>query len=208
MPNWRKELRDLARRDPVIGSETVALSNAIHDTESDRGCALIAGSITENSLEQILRTRLIPLGKEKMDELFGFDGPLGTFSSKIKIAYAFGLIDVKIRDDLDRVREIRNTFAHSKVAVEFATPEISRACAGFVHALPEILKEQVKGNPRQAYITTVMTLTHVATLAMEFLTSGRQRRESQPLSYDVAVALRGKFLQQLLQQSLESSLGW
>ena len=58
MANWRKELRALTRRDPIAGTETDATVEAIQNIESDRGCALIAGSVAENSLETIIRTRL------------------------------------------------------------------------------------------------------------------------------------------------------
>ncbi len=58
MPNWRKEPRELSRRDPNPGSEASAVTDALHETESDRGAALVAGAIAENALEQIIRMRL------------------------------------------------------------------------------------------------------------------------------------------------------
>src|SRR5438067_692232 len=119
MANWRKELRELTRRDLVIGPETGATVDAIQQTESDRGCALIAGSMAENALESIIRVRMTPLSKSKYSEIFGIEGVLGSFSAKIKAAFAFGFIDADLRDQFDRIREIRNAFAHSKVAIDF-----------------------------------------------------------------------------------------
>jgi hypothetical protein len=188
MPAWQKELRDLARRSPSGGKEATDFSEAIHDGESDRGCALIAGALAENSLQRMLGLKLIPLGKEKTDDLFGANGPLGTFSSKVKIAFAFGLIDNKLRDDLDRVREIRNAFAHSMVAITFAARAVSKACAGFKNAFPS-----EKLDSRAAYVRTSITIMHVALLL-------EQKKITFPASYDLAVSSREKWLQQHLRQ--------
>lgn len=46
------------------------------------------------------------------DELFDGDNPLGTFSSRIKIAYRLGLISKSFFNILETVRKIRNKSAH------------------------------------------------------------------------------------------------
>ena len=108
MANWQKELRRLSTRDPVVGIETQDISKALHDMESDHACALLGGSMAEVSLEQIIQLHLISTNRPIVDELFGYDSVLEGISSKIKIAYAFGLIDKIIRSDLDRIRHIRS----------------------------------------------------------------------------------------------------
>jgi DNA-binding MltR family transcriptional regulator len=55
----------------------------------------------------------------------GDDRPLGTFSSRIKIAYALGIIGGKSRHDLDIVGNIRNAFAHGMRDLAFDTKEIA-----------------------------------------------------------------------------------
>jgi hypothetical protein len=68
---------------------------------------LIAGSVAEDALETIIRSQLISLSKTRLNELFGMEGVLSSFSSKIKIAYSFGFIDADLRDDqFDKIREI------------------------------------------------------------------------------------------------------
>jgi hypothetical protein len=192
MANWRKELRDLTRRLPEADIETSATAAAIHSAESDRGCALIAGSVAENALETIIRTRMTPLNKEREDQIFGIDGILGSFSSKIKIAFAFGFIDVDLRDQLDRMREIRNVFAHSKIAIDFKTPEIHRACVGLLKST-----DQSEINPRAVYSNTSYLLLQAATFA---LVQKAMDGNNKPISYNEALSFFGKSMIPLLLQ--------
>ena len=57
------------------------------------------------------------------------NGPLSTFAAKTKIAYALGVFDAPVRDELDLIRYIRNAFAHSKEPLTFESPLIADACA-------------------------------------------------------------------------------
>jgi hypothetical protein len=145
MANWRKELREISNKDPEPGEELHAVNAALDGSESDRGCALIAGAITENAVQQILRMHAFQVQNKDLPSLFNFESPLGTFGDKIKIAHAFGAIDTEIRDDLDRIREIRNAFAHSTVAITFSTPAVIRGCAGFIAPYPKELGPYMEG---------------------------------------------------------------
>jgi DNA-binding MltR family transcriptional regulator len=49
----------------------------------------------------------------------------GTLSSRIKAAYAVGLLSDKQFEDLERIRKIRNEFAHNWEGCTFANPRIS-----------------------------------------------------------------------------------
>jgi DNA-binding MltR family transcriptional regulator len=59
--------------------------------ETDRGCALMAASFLDYELEKLLREKLVG-SKNHLDTLFEFNGPLGTFSSRIRLSYSLGLI--------------------------------------------------------------------------------------------------------------------
>ncbi|GAA4083465.1 hypothetical protein [Mucilaginibacter panaciglaebae] len=58
--------------------------------ETDRGCALMAGSFLEFELQKLIASKLVGTSKV-INELFDFNGPLGTFSSRIKMSYSLGL---------------------------------------------------------------------------------------------------------------------
>ena len=51
--------------------------------------------------------------------MFGSFAPLGTFSTKISIAFFIGLIPEDIYNDLNIIRKIRNEFAHNYDTLTF-----------------------------------------------------------------------------------------
>lgn len=97
-------------------------------TQSDRASAIVLGTVVESSLEDALLSRLIALSKTDYASLFEGDAPLGNFSSKIKMGFALQIFGTKTRAELNRVREIRNVFAHARKPVSFDTPEIGHIC--------------------------------------------------------------------------------
>jgi DNA-binding MltR family transcriptional regulator len=78
--------------------------------ESDRACAILAGSFLDAVLESGLNRYFV---QDYKKELIGPFGPLGTFSSKIELCYAIGMIPRCARDEFNLIRKIRNEFAHS-----------------------------------------------------------------------------------------------
>ena len=93
--------------------------------ESDRGCALVAAAYLENELTELLDGFFVDQAQKARDSLFDFNGPAGTFSAKIKLAYALGLISTDIQKSLDLVRGLRNEFAHLHEPLTFAVPKIA-----------------------------------------------------------------------------------
>jgi hypothetical protein len=106
-------------------SDLIALGEEL-EGQSDRALAVVMGSMVERAIEHTLRTRLRP---ENHKELFGFNGPLGTFSNKILIGYALALYGKDVRRDLNYIRHIRNAAAHSKRPISFKDKIISEATA-------------------------------------------------------------------------------
>jgi DNA-binding MltR family transcriptional regulator len=98
-------------------------------TEGDRGAAILAATMLEALLEELLTTKMRPLNKSQKSVLFDGDSPLATFSAKIKIAHAFSIISDDVCANLDLIREIRNAFAHAKRNLSFSTKEVSDVCA-------------------------------------------------------------------------------
>jgi DNA-binding MltR family transcriptional regulator len=83
------------------------------EKETDRAAVILAGSIADELLRTLLAARLVPV-TSSCDELFdGANAPLGTFSSRIEMAYRVGQISVKFARDLHLIRKIRNEFAHN-----------------------------------------------------------------------------------------------
>jgi hypothetical protein len=94
--------------------------------ESDRAKIILVSTILEDALVYRIMTSLTFKPDEKeSDYIFRFDGPLGSFSSRIEIAYIFGLIDKSVAEQLHLIREMRNACAHSKYKLSFAAPELA-----------------------------------------------------------------------------------
>lgn len=95
--------------------------------ETDRGCALLAASYLEYQLRQLIISRLVD--DEKLHkELLDGNGGLATFSSRIAMAFALGLISPAVRRDLDLIRKIRNEFGHSAAPIGFDDPPTANRC--------------------------------------------------------------------------------
>ncbi|MEX1231864.1 MAG: hypothetical protein WEB58_16585 [Planctomycetaceae bacterium] len=96
------------------------------DRESDRGVALIAAAFLDTALRSLLEASLAG-GQTVADKLFNSpNAPLGTFSSRIAMAYGLGHIGPHYFNALESVREIRNVFAHFRRALTFEDPEIRK----------------------------------------------------------------------------------
>jgi len=120
---------------------------------------LICGSFIEQGLEQAIKTVLLKEAEERSlsSELFGGDKPgaINGFYGKIILGYSLGLYTKYFRDDLDRVRHIRNAFAHSKLELSFKTKEIADVshfyCSDFFKESSEKAKRNLE-DPRQSFL--------------------------------------------------------
>jgi DNA-binding MltR family transcriptional regulator len=101
------------------------------EAESDRGCILVAASALDDFLEELLKIALVAdphSVKHAVIPLFEGMGPLSTFSAKIKLAYALGLINKTDFTDLEKIRRIRNIASHEYSAMTFESQEIVEIC--------------------------------------------------------------------------------
>lgn len=95
--------------------------------QTDRGAAIIAVALLDELLAKAIVGRLLVPNRTKK-ALFGAYKPLSTFSAKIDLAFALGLIHENAHRDLTLMREIRNEFAHSIDPVHFNDERIAKKC--------------------------------------------------------------------------------
>lgn len=94
--------------------------------ESDRGCAILACSFLDASLEDCFRAKFIADAPER---LFGPGGPLGTFAARIELAFALGWISMAERCDLLLIRDIGDEFTHdADFSLTFEAGAIADRC--------------------------------------------------------------------------------
>ena len=121
--------------------------------QDDRGAVLSAASFAEELLGDLLAAFMLE-GKASKDLLHGFSAPLGTFSTRIKMAYSLGLIDDTSRSALDRIRKLRNSFAHTWEAVSIEKSQVAFMLEKFgdnsLGGLPWI-KLQSSDTPRETF---------------------------------------------------------
>ena len=91
--------------------------------------------------------RLRRLSGEDSDRIFSGFGPLSSFSAKILMAYALGVINRRTRANLEHIKELRNAFAHASKPLSFRTLEV-KAVAQLL-LLPELTK---RATPRMMFI--------------------------------------------------------
>jgi hypothetical protein len=124
--------------------------------ESDRGVVLITAAFLDEALASLLRRCLIDQ-QDVVDELFGNDRPLGTFSARIRMTYCLGHMSSATFRDLETIRGIRNEFAHSWDMISFSTQSVRDRCMN-LHP-PIILPGSEHpdfSSPRQRYIACTL----------------------------------------------------
>jgi len=89
----------------------------LYHSESDRAAAILAGSFLEHYLAVFLKEFLID--DPEINDLFNGFGPLSTFSQRITMAAAVGLINPCDRTELRAIKDIRNHFAHNPFGTSF-----------------------------------------------------------------------------------------
>ncbi|MNH48812.1 mannitol repressor protein [compost metagenome] len=92
--------------------------NEIARELDERGLVLTLAAFAEEALGELLGQFMLP-GDAANALLKGFNAPLGTFSARIKAAFALGLLTKRQQENLERLRRIRNEFAHSWEPITF-----------------------------------------------------------------------------------------
>jgi len=151
--------------------------------ETDRGCALMAAAYLDERLKLLLQSRLV-FDKKYVRRALDFNGPLGTFSSRIDFAYLLGLIPKNAQRDLHLMRKIRNEFAHVASSLNFESESVSAECKKFYFdgVVPE-------APARSKFTRAAMGLLSFIDVAI-FKTSHIEAAPDHDISTDQA-ALRG-----------------
>lgn len=129
------------KRKRSTGSELLAAKyQGVADAmraETDRGLALVMAAYLDDLLDDLLRKSFID-DRAVAKELLDFNRPLSSFSAKIELTYALGLISNDLHRKLHQIREIRNHFAHASGAKDFNDAGIADRC-GELASLPDLI---------------------------------------------------------------------
>lgn len=111
----------------------------------------MASDLLDNLLKELLDLKLIGSKNLKKD-LFNYSGPLGTFSSRQKLAFSIGLIHKETYDDLDIIRNVRNKFSHSHLHMDFKTEKVRNEIKRMVSHIHNVEMAE----PRNIFTNTVI----------------------------------------------------
>lgn len=145
-----RSLRQLTQR-RLTPAQTQQLFYRFKDMD-DRTCAIILGAMLDHSLERLLLLHMRPLSRTQQDQLFSGTAPLSSFSSKVRVATAFGIIGQRMGADFHILNEVRNAFAHSSHEVTFRNRSIRNRLAGLqIGNSIDIMRKAFKGPAAQYF---------------------------------------------------------
>jgi hypothetical protein len=98
------------------------------DSPDNRTSAIVAAAFIENNLALAIMARFRQLQLAEHKDIFENRGVLADFMCKIDIGFALDIYGPFVRDDLHRIRSIRNKFAHYLEIRDFDHPEVASLC--------------------------------------------------------------------------------
>ena len=127
---------------------------------TDRAKVIVGATIIETQLEKLLEKVLVQNNKLQK-EAFDFNGFLGTFSSKINACFLLGLISKKLYNDIQRLRKLRNQFAHDLLDCSLENKEV-RAEVHKFKMLKECMKSDWEKQPTAMVFNLQISVLYVA----------------------------------------------
>lgn len=94
---------------------------------SDRAASIVAAAVLDDTLRELLEAALVPERPSGLDP-FAPGQELGSFMSRVRMAFLLGLIDDSERRRLALVAKIRNEFAHLAQGISFGSSRIADRC--------------------------------------------------------------------------------
>jgi hypothetical protein len=94
------------------------------DSESDFICMVVATSYVDYALGALLERYFVEGGSSEQ-LLRPIGGALGPLHAKAGVTYCSGLISKGCKANIDRIGEIRNSFAHSLGELSFSDPAVA-----------------------------------------------------------------------------------
>ena len=155
----------------ILGQETFI--DEIHG-KSDRAIAIVGAAFLDTHISQLLENFFID-DYDEVRSLLDEDRPIGNFGTRIRLAYALGLISKEERDDLWSILQIREFFTREMGEVKFTDDPLREWC--YWLRLPrKILLSGQTMTPRKLFVFATALLVRQLTLRIE--QAARMRRRS------------------------------
>jgi hypothetical protein len=155
----KRTLYDLSK-EPLQSEDLESFVKELR-SESDRACALVGAAAIDHQLMGLLKEHMRPLSETEIDEIFfGNNAVLASFSAKTEIAYLFKVINEKEKRSIDKIRRIRNAFAHSSRMLTFQNELVAQEVVN-VYSVVGLTKDRhsVKARFTTAVLAILVNLT-------------------------------------------------
>ena len=124
-----------------------------HD-ETDRSAGILGAEYVNQTLAEVLTQYLVD--DDSVGGLFVGYGPLSTFSARIDVAFASGLLNSVLRRELHLIRKIRNHFAHHPLETSFDSSPVKDLCSHLLSTVyPGKEWKMENDNARHRYVHAV-----------------------------------------------------
>lgn len=150
------------RRSPTGYYDDVFNVHRELEAQTDRAVAIVGAAFLDAKLEMVLNLHCAPaLSNNEQKNLFrGPTAPLGSFSGKMRVAHAFGLIGPRSYADLKLIAKIRNRFAHDLQITNFSEPAIIESCSKLQLADYVFSSQEIPHDPRGRFLNSVVNIMH------------------------------------------------
>ena len=151
--------------------------------ESGRGALLVATAHVDDQLTKLIQAILPKNGNKEFRKILKYPGPLGSFSAKINLCFAFRLIGKRTYDSLHALRKLRNDAAHSSSNME-------------LHELNAELKKIYDLGPDMPYHINRMATTAMLNGKLEHIKSGLE-------PFKLQVSEEKKIVENVIKENLD-----
>lgn len=148
-------------------------------SETDRGCALMAAAYLDDQLQELLLQSFVD-DDATSTRFFHPNGPLGSFSARIDLAFLLGLISKQALRDLHLIRKIRNEFGHNHRPMSFSAEAVTGRCRELLHT-PLLSSEPARRRFENA-VLGVLAVIHFSTGV------AKENRPASPPDLDLSEA--------------------
>lgn len=140
--------------------------------ENDRASAIVGAAWMDDIILSLLSTFMVP--HKETDHLLGIKGrgPISNYWSRVITAFALGLITEEEKDNLEKIGNIRNLFAHRIHRSSFSNPKIRDYCYQLSIG-KRFASSGDKASTREIFLATVSILAYSLNLRVEEVKSER-----------------------------------
>jgi DNA-binding MltR family transcriptional regulator len=148
-----------------INSRLMSFNNQFNFENNERAIVIVGLAYIDDLLLYCLEN-YFPENSSTVKNILSFRGILGTFNSKVDILYSLGFIDKIVKNDLVKLGEIRNLFAH-QIDINFQDESIIKVCKLFEwHKISMMMETPNGANSLEIFKVEVNTIiSHLSGIA-------------------------------------------